>query len=302
MKEAISTLFPEGPLLAPEFLRRLEQLELVSKKMLAGRMKGDRLSKRKGRGSEFADFRPYSVGDDLRFLDWNLYGRLDRLFLRLFLEEEDLHIHLLVDTSRSMEVGIPTKLRYAKQVAAALGFIGLVNLDRVAVHTIGGSSPVSSPIYRGRQSLWRMVKFLDGIEPSGTGDFNQAVRGFSVRATGRGVAIILSDFMDKGGYEDGLRYLTARNLDVYAIQILAEEETDPTITGDLKLTDIEDGDEAEVTISAPLLKRYRDTLAAFKGSLSAFCTRRGMNCLFTNNQVPFEKLVLGYLRARGLVR
>lgn len=297
-----TTTTEQGPLLSTEFLRRLEQLELVSRKMLAGRMKGDRLSKRKGRGSEFADFRPYSVGDDLRFLDWNLYGRLDRLFLRLFLEEEDLHVHLLVDTSRSMETGTPSKLRYAKQVAAALGFVGLVNLDRVAIHTIGGETPITSPIYRGRPSLWRMVKFLDQVEPSGSGDFNKAMRAFTVRATGRGVAIVLSDFMDKNGYEDGMRYLTARNLDIYAIQILAEEEIDPTLAGDLKLTDIEDGDEAEVTISAPLLQRYRDTLAAFKGSLNAFCNRRGMNCLFTSNQVPFEKLVLGYLRSRGLVR
>ena len=292
----------DAPLLSTEFLRRLEQLELVSKKMLAGRMKGDRLSKRKGRGSEFADFRPYCVGDDLRFLDWNLYGRLDRLFLRLFLEEEDLHVHLLVDTSRSMEVGLPAKLRYAKQVAAALGFVGLVNLDRVQIHTIGGETPLVSPVYRGRPSLWRMVKFIDNIEPSGSGDFNKGLRSFTVRATGRGVAVILSDFMDKSGYEDGMRYLTARSLDVYAIQILADEEIDPTVAGDLKLTDIEDGDEAEVTISAPLLQRYRDTLAAFKGSLSSFCTKRGMNCLFTSNQVPFEKLVLGYLRSRGLVR
>ena len=111
-----------GPLLSTEFLRRLETLELVSRKIRAGRMKGDRLSKRKGRGSEFADFRPYSVGDDLRFLDWNLYGRLDKLFLRLFLEEEDLNVHLLIDTSRSMEFGSPSKFRYAKQVAAALGW------------------------------------------------------------------------------------------------------------------------------------------------------------------------------------
>ena len=117
------------PLLATEFLRRLETLELVSTKIRAGRLKGDRLSKRKGRGSEFADFRPYSIGDDLRFLDWNLYGRLEKLFLRLFLEEEDLHVHLLVDTSESMTFGRPSKLRYAKQLAAALGFVGLVNLE-----------------------------------------------------------------------------------------------------------------------------------------------------------------------------
>src|SRR5947207_1018162 len=158
-----ATAPPAEPLLTSEFLRRLESLELVSKKILAGRMKGDRLSKRKGRGSEFADYRPYAVGDDLRFLDWNLYGRLDRLFLRLFLEEEDLRVHLLIDTSRSMEFGTPTKLRYAKQVAAALGFVGLINLDRVTVSTVGGESSLRSPVYRGRPSLWRMLAFLDAV-------------------------------------------------------------------------------------------------------------------------------------------
>lgn len=292
----------DGPLLAPEFLRRLEKLEIVSKRVMAGRLKGDRLSKRKGRGSEFADFRPYTPGDDLRFLDWKLYGRLEKLFIRLFLEEEDLHVHLLVDQSKSMEFGTPTKLRYAKQVAAALGFVGLVNMDRVAVTAVGGATPVVSPTYRGRTSLWRMVKFLDGLEPGTAGDLNASLRSFSLRASGRGVAVVLSDFLDKGGYEDGLRYLASRNLDVYAVQILAEEEVNPPYTGDLKLTDLEDDDEAEVTISAPLLERYRKTLAAYRGALHGFCTRRGMSYLFTTNQVPFEKLVLGYLRSRGLLQ
>src|SRR5712672_299264 len=122
-----------GPLLAPEFLHRLEQLELVSRKIFMGRMKGERLSKRKGQSVEFADYRPYTVGDDLRFLDWNLFARLDRLFLRLFLEEEDLHVYLLIDNSLSMDFGTPSKLHFAKQVAAALGFVGLTNLDRVVV-------------------------------------------------------------------------------------------------------------------------------------------------------------------------
>lgn len=265
-------------------------------------MKGDRLSKRKGRGSEFADFRPYTVGDDLRFLDWNLYGRLDKLFLRLFLEEEDLHVHLLIDTSESMTFGTPSKLRYAKQLAAALGFVGLVNLDRVAITTVGGAQIVGSPQFRGRPSLWRLVRFLDTLPDGGSGDFSKALRTFSLRATGRGVVIVMSDFLDKGGYEDGFRYLLARNLDIYAVQILDSEEIEPTMVGDLKLTDAEDGDEAEVTISAPLLKRYRETLEAFRGGLASFCNRRGMSYLFTSTQVPFEKLVLNYLRSRGLLR
>ncbi|OWK46659.1 DUF58 domain-containing protein [Fimbriiglobus ruber] len=292
----------DAPLLSTEFLRRLEALELVSKKMLAGRMKGDRLSRRKGRGSEFADFRPYTVGDDLRFLDWSLYGRLEKLFLRLFLEEEDLTVYLLVDNSKSMDYGTPTKLRYARQVAAALGFVGLANMDRVVVASVGSAAPVFSPIFRGRPSMWRMVKFLENIPAGEVGDFGRSLRTVSRRATGQGVAVVLSDFMDKGGYEDGLRYLSARNLDVYAIHVLAQEEIDPPYTGDLKLTDVEDGDEAEVTISAPLLERYRNTLAAFRASVNGFCTRRGMAYLFTSNQVPFEKLVLGYLRSRGLLR
>ncbi len=292
----------DGPLLAPEFLRRLETLELVSRKIRAGRMKGDRLSKRKGRGSEFADFRPYSVGDDLRYLDWNLFGRLEKLFIRLFLEEEDLQVFLLIDNSESMNFGTPTKLRYAKQVAAALGFIGLVNLDRVTVEAIGGEKSPRSPTFRGRPSLWRMVQTIDTIEPSGSGDWNRSLRNFSLRVGGRGIAIVLSDFMDKGGFEDGLRYLAARNLDVYAIHILAQEEIAPPYTGDLKFTDLEDGDEAEVTISAPLLERYQKTLNAFRASVNTFATRRGMSYLFTSNQVPFEKLVLGYLRTRGLLQ
>jgi len=292
----------DAPLLSTEFLRRLESLEIISRKVRAGRMKGDRLSKRKGRGSEFADYRPYSVGDDLRLLDWNLYGRLEKLFLRLYLEEEDLQVHLLIDNSASMGFGTPSKLRYAKQVAAALGFIGLANMDRVTIETIGGETSGRSPVFRGRPSLWRMVKSIDAIQPSGSGDWNKSLRNFSLRASGRGVAMVLSDFMDKSGYEEGLRFLASRNLDIYAIQILAEEEIHPPYTGDLKLTDLEDGDEAEVTISAPLLERYQRTLAAFRAGVHSFCTRRGISCMFTSNQVPFEKLVLGYLRSRGLLQ
>ena len=288
------------PLLSTDFLRRLEQLELVSKKILAGRMKGDRLSKRKGRGSEFADFRPYTVGDDLRFLDWNLYGRVEKLFLRLYREEEDLHVYLLIDVSRSMDYGSPTKSRYAKQVAAALGFVGLANMDRVIVEPVGGGSG-RRPLFRGRPSLWRMLKHLDELPP-GDAPWNASMKAITQRMKGQGVAVVVSDFLDKGGYEEGLRYLAARGLDVYAVQVLAEEEIRPAFTGDLRLTDLEDGDQAEVTISAPLLARYEATLAGFRGALNAFCTKRGMQYLFTSNQVPFEKLVLGYLRGRGLVR
>lgn len=289
-------------LLDPKFLARLEQLELVSRKIFLGRMKGERRSKRKGQSVEFADYRNYVVGDDLRFLDWNLFARLDRLFLRLFMEEEDLHFYVLIDNSLSMDFGKPTKLHYAKQVAAALGFIGLVNMDRVVVEAFSDKLVQSLPAVRGRRSLWRLLDFLNKLEPGGPSDMAAALRTFSLRSSGKGICIVLSDFMDKGGYEDALRYLIARQFDLYVIQILSQEEVEPEIVGDLKLVDVEDDDVAEITVNGPLLKRYKQNLAAYRAQLHEFCTRRGVSCLFTTNQVPFDKLVLTYLRQRGLVR
>src|SRR5271170_7329445 len=166
------------PLLDADFLTRLEQLELVSRKIFLGRMKGERRSKRKGQSVEFADYRNYVVGDDLRFLDWNLYARLDRLFLRLFMEEEDLHFYVLIDNSLSMDFGKPTKLHYAKQIAAALGFIGLCNLDRVVIEVFNDELTQSLPPMRGKKNLWRMLGFLDKLAPAGTSDMKQAMRTF----------------------------------------------------------------------------------------------------------------------------
>jgi uncharacterized protein (DUF58 family) len=290
------------PLLDPEFLARLEQLELVSRKIFLGRMKGERRSKKKGQSVEFADYRNYVVGDDLRFLDWNLFARLEKLFIRLFLEEEDLHFYVLIDNSLSMDFGNPTKLYYAKQLAAALSFIGLVNMDRVVIEAFNEKLTQSLPAVRGKKSLWRVLDFLNKLAPAGPSDMKQSMRTFSLKSSGKGIVVVLSDFMDKGGYEDALRYLVARQMDIYAIQILSQEEIEPEIVGDLKLVDIEDEDEAEITVSAPLLKRYKQNLAAYRASLHEFCTRRGVMYLFTSTQVPFDKLVLSYLRQRGLVR
>jgi uncharacterized protein (DUF58 family) len=289
-------------ILDPEFLARLEQLELVSRKIFLGRMKGERRSKKKGQSVEFADYRNYVVGDDLRFLDWNLYARLDRLFIRLFMEEEDLHFYILIDNSLSMDFGTPTKLHYAKQVAAALGFIGLVNMDRVVIEAFNNRITQTLPAARGRRSLWRLMDFLKKIEPAGPSNLKDSLRTFSLKSSGKGIVVLLSDLMDKGGYEEALRYLIARNLDIYVIQILSQEEIEPEIVGDLKLVDVEDEDVAEITVSGPLLKRYKQNLAAYRAALHSFCTRRGVAYLFTSNQVPFDRLVLTYLRQRGLVR
>lgn len=290
------------PLLSPDFLARLEQLELVSRKVFLGRMKGERRSPRKGISVEFADYRNYVPGDDLRFIDWNAYGRFGRLFLKLFLEEEDLHVYLLIDTSESMNFGKPTKLRYAKQVAAALGFIGLVKSDRVVIESVGGEKMQRLGSIRGRAQLWRLIDFLDRIEPDGGTPLATAMRNFALRNSGRGVVVLISDLMDKTGYEEALRYLLARRMDVYLIHVLSQEEIEPDFMGDLRLIDSEDEDVAEITVGTPILKRYKRNLEAFCSGVKDFCARRGIMYLFTSNQLPFERLVLTYLRQRGLVK
>jgi uncharacterized protein (DUF58 family) len=292
----------ESPLLDPEFLHKLEQLELVSRKIFVGRMKGERKSRRRGSSVEFAEHRNYTVGDDLRHIDWNVYGRLDKLFLKLFLEEEDLHVYTLLDTSLSMDFGTPTKLRYGKQVAAALSFIGLVNHDRVLVDTFSAGLEQGLHGIRGRSQMWRIVQYLDRIAASGNSDLTSAAHEFAIRHAGKGVVMVISDFLDRRGYQDALRYLLARNMDIYVIHILSQEEVDPDLVGDLRLVDAEDDEIAEVTMSAPLLKRYKDTLNAFVGGLKEWCTSRGITYIFTTNQYPFDKLVLNYLRQRGLVK
>jgi uncharacterized protein (DUF58 family) len=298
----MSTTTPSDSLLAPEFLAKLEQLELVSRKIFIGRFKGDRLSKRKGNSVEFADYKPYVMGDDLRFLDWNLFGRLEKLFVKLYQEEEDLHFYILIDNSVSMDFGSPTKLHYAKQVAAALGFIGLVNLDRLALTVINSDIEAELSPLRGRRSLWRMMKFLQDVKPGGAGNLRSALKNFTLKSSGRGIVVLLSDFMDKDGFEEPLRYLIARQMDIYAIQILCQEEIEPELMGDLRLIDVEDEDVAEVTVSAALIRRYKQNLAAYRGALQEYCTRRGVSYVFASNQQPFDQLVLSYLRQRGLVR
>jgi uncharacterized protein (DUF58 family) len=289
-------------LLSPELLAQLERLELVTRKVFRGRMKGERRSRRRGQSVEFADFRNYVPGDDLRFIDWNLYARLEKLFLKLFLEEEDLHFYALIDVSASMDFGDPTKLHFAKQLAASLGFIGLCRADRVKIEALGATRARPGPVLRGRQSLWRMLQYVEGLEPGSNAPLAASVKDFCLQNSGKGILVLISDLMDKNGYESALRFLLAQDLDVYVIHVLAPEELEPELKGDLKLVDCEDRDFAEITVSRPLLDRYRRTLAAFIDGAREFCTRRGMNYLMTSTQTPVDQLVSSYLRQRGLVK
>lgn len=290
------------PLLSPQLIAQLERMELVSRKIFRGRMKGERRSQRKGQSVEFADFRNYVPGDDLRFVDWNLYARLEKLFLKIFLEEEDLHFFSLIDASPSMEFGDPTKLYYAKQLAAALGYIGLCRSDRVKIDTLGAEQSEAAPVLRGRHSLWRMLDYLDTMQAGPAVSMSEGIRRFCIRNSGKGILVLLTDLMDKEGYESALRMLVAQQMDVYVVHILSREELEPDLKGDLKLVDCEDADSAEITVSRPLLQKYERTLRSFVEGARDFCNRREITYLMTSTDQPVEQMVSHVLRTRGLVR
>jgi len=290
------------PLLSPELLAQLERLELTSRKVFRGRLKGERRSRRKGQSVEFADFRNYVAGDDLRFIDWNLFARLDRLFLKMYLEEEDLHFHALIDTSTSMTFGEPSKLQYARQLAAALGYIGLCRADRVKIESLGQSPRRPAPVFRGRSSLWRMQEHLRHMPADANVSLAEGVRNFCLRNPHKGILVLITDLMDKQGYEQALRYLVARNLDVYLVHVLSPEELEPSLVGDLRLVDSEDAQVAEISVSRPLLDRYRRTLEGFLAGARDFCNRRDITYMVANTSLPVTTLVTNYLRQRGLVR
>ena len=288
-------------LLDPAFMRRLDQLALVSRKMFAGKMRGERLTKKRGESAEFADYRLYVPGDDLRFLDWNIYARLDQLFLKLFLQEEDLHVSILLDMSKSMNWGEPNKWLYVRQIAAAITYIGLVNFDRVSLYGYANGLQRELTGIRGRRWMFKSIEFLTHLETEGVSNLSEVARQFAIRHPQPGIVILLSDFFEKGGYEVGLRYLLGRNYDVYVVQTLSPEEIDPPLVGDLRLMDVEDDDAAEVTVSRALINRYKQNLQAYCGGLKEYCTRRGISYLFTSTDVPFDQIILTYFRKRGLL-
>ena len=289
-------------LLDPELMNQLDQLELISRKIFAGKLRGERRSKRRGESVEFADYRNYVVGDDLRFLDWNIYARLDTLFLKLFSQEEDLHVSLLFDVSKSMDYGSPHKGLYARQMAAALAYIGLVNFDRVSLYAFGEGLLYELPGVRGRRLMHRVIDFLGRVGYEGGSDLASTSKQFAQRHPQPGIVLVFSDFIDKGGYEQGLRYLLGQRYDVYVVQLLSPQELEPSLAGDLQLRDLEDDDRAEITVSRALINRYKRNLQAYCAGLKEFATRRGIQYLFTSTQVGFDQVVLSYLRKRGLLQ
>ncbi|MCC2668305.1 MAG: vWA domain-containing protein [Armatimonadetes bacterium] len=288
-------------LLEPEFLRKLEQLSIVSKKVFSGQLKGDRRSSRRGTSVEFADFRNYTLGDDLRYVDWNTFARLEKLFLKLFIEEEDLHVYLLLDGSQSMAYGSPAKFDYARRIAASLGYIGLSNLDRVGATVFGEKMRDHLPPVRGKQQVFPYFSFLERAQVGGQTSLAASLKEYALRTRRPGVAILISDFFDPE-WEVGLKALLHRRFQVSVIHVLDRSEIRPDLVGDLKLVDCETGEEREITISAGLLKDYQKTVDQFCGGIQETCRRYGADYIQAITDQPFEEMILKWLRRAGLLR
>jgi uncharacterized protein (DUF58 family) len=288
-------------LLDPQFLARLEQLAIVSKKVFAGQLKGEKRSSKRGTSVEFADYRNYSSGDDLRYIDWNTYARLEKLFLKLFIEEEDLHVYLLLDCSRSMAYGTPAKIEYARRAVAALGYIGLVNYDRVTVTAFSDAPKLNIGPYRGRPHVMQFFRDLERVQAEGQTRFGPCLKEFSLRTKRPGVLVLISDFFDPA-YEEGLRALLSRRFQISIIHLFDDAELAPGFVGDLKLIDAETGEEREISISPSLLREYQKAVDTFCGGLQSFCGRYGMDYIRATTSLPFEDLILRFLRRAGVVK
>lgn len=289
-------------LLSPDFVARLDSLDVLSRKILQGKLQGERRSKRRGQSVEFADHRPYVAGDDLRFVDWNIYGRLEQLFLKLFMEEQDLTVHIDFDVSASASMGDPAKDLFMKKLTAALAYVSLVNNNRLTITSFADGLKVQLTNMRGRGYIPAMAECLLTADCSGPSRFDGSCRQLAAGRIGSGIMIVLSDFLFKEGFDTGLRRLISRQYDLYAIQVLSPQELAPELEGDLKLVDIEDADAAEITISSALLKYYKRNLNAYCNELKEFCTRRGATYVLANSADSVESLILNYLRRIRLLR
>jgi uncharacterized protein (DUF58 family) len=306
-------------LLTPELLRRLEQFQLLAARRAKSSAKGERRSRARGQSVEFADYRNYVHGDDFRYLDWNLYGRLERLFLKLYEEERELPVRIFLDASESMTFGEPRKFDFARQVAAAIGYVALSGFDRVSVipfpDLANGAETDSATrntqhaariielaargalrSVRGKKSAIQFFQNLGALTAGGAANLNEALRRGALEARQAGVAVVLSDFLDPAGYESGLTALVGRGFQVDLVQILAPDELSPATFGDLRLVDSETGAMQEVTFGKFRLKAYRQTVQNFMQRLREYCRGRGMNFFTASSNTDLQELLLKQLR------
>jgi uncharacterized protein (DUF58 family) len=282
-----------------DFLRKLEYLRIVSMRAFAGRDRADRRARKRGSGLEFADYRQYAPGDDVRHIDWKVYKRLNRLLLRLFDEEQDLPIYLFVDASRSMAQW--EKFDQARRIAAALCYIGLVHLDRVTILPFRGGLGQETDPGRGRGRIFSVFRRLEQLEASGKTDLRQAFKQFAARSARRGLAIVISDFLDPDGFEPALRTLAAAGHEVLVVHLMSTRERDLDALGSVRFVDAESGEHRDIEVTAALARAYTDVWSEYAEELKVFCGRCRLAYVRARAEDPFEDIMLRTFREGGFV-
>jgi uncharacterized protein (DUF58 family) len=283
------------------FLTELEGLRMLARKVFRGQMRGERRSRNKGQSVEFVDYRPYLKGDDLRRIDWNLYGRLERYYIKLFEEEEDLRLYILLDCSASMDYGNPNKFRHAMHLAAALSYIVLANLETVAVSVFAGGYDIISTPTRGKGKIHLILRQLSGLQAQGASLLGAAAARFAAHTRKSGVVCVISDFLMTEGIS-AIAPLAGSGHQLELIQVLSPEEANPQLAGDLELVDSESGEAVEVSLGISVMRRYHQRLAALQEELAVFARRGGGSMHVCNTSVALKDFVFGPLRSSRLLR
>lgn len=288
-------------LLEPEFLRRLERAAVVSRRVKAGKTRGERRSPRRGASVEFADFRSYTQGDDLRYVDWNAYARLSRMFVKLFVEEEDLTVSLLLDGSQSMDFGSPNKFRWASRICAALGYLALSSTDRMQAFCRVGNETRRTRLLRGSPTATEAFAWLAELRPSGETNLPALVNGLLATTSSPGVVFLISDLLTEG-WEPALAKLAAARCETCVLQVMSPEEYSPGFQGDLRLVDSETRSARELTMGAGVMRRYVQAREAFFEAVRRACLRYGFAYLLRLTSDPEQDVVLRDLRRLQVIR
>lgn len=285
-----------------EFQRKLDYLAIVSRKVFAGKLRAERRTKKSGSGVEFADHREYAAGDDFRYLDWNVYRRLGRLLVRLYEEEEDLSIYFVLDASSSMGFGDGRKLRYAKQLTAALAYVGLANLDRITIVSTTDRVEDRMPTARGKARIFKVLQFLRSVEANGTTDLGDAMKTFVAQHKRRGLVVVLSDLYDPAGFERGINVLRYNKFEPFVLHVVDDSDGKPRLAGDVRLYDCETGEEREVTATPRLLEKFHEAYEGYLAEVKRFCAEHQVSYFAADVSVPFDELILRVLRRGGFLR
>lgn len=284
-----------------DFLKKLEYLSLVSRRVFRGRLLAQRRTKQLGGGIEFADHREYAAGDDLRYLDWNVYAKFGDLLLKRFQEEEDLHVYILLDASKSMDCGTPNKFDYARRIAAALAYIALADLDRVSIMAYADKPLDVMPLTRGKDRVLSILKFLENTKTAGTAtDLATVAKSLVNRAQRTGLVVIISDLYDQAGFRAGVDLLRHRRFEPHIIQIHTAEEANPTFLGDIELDEVETGQRRKITVTERKLKQYKQLFHEFLTSIETYCKTYSLSCTRSTTDLPFDELIMRMMRASGI--